>query len=365
MRARARACVRAHTHQLACSSRCARARVRVFANVRVRRDAMRVSRRRGSQAPPSTRHPHVAHCRTLRCCTLRGCAQVLEIAIRASQSGAWHVRCSVLPFVQVSAQHRIAAFANLRHGNAPRATTVVEAAAMHEHTMQCATHLRCAVLQFCASPVSDSPAHMRVRARTRARTRARALACARACARSHARARTDACVRSIGADLPPPVRARRAYDEARCAALRCSNRRAIRRNAARRIATRYAVGSVPLDALTKKRARHCCHYAHRCHICIGTGAHRCHICTATRLPLPHLHGPEYTAAASAPGLGSPLPHLHRDWARPRRICTGIGLAPATSGAHRCHILHRDRAAHLFDAVLVGQRWQSSAPVLRS
>ena len=27
---------------------------------------------------------------------------------------------------------------------------------------------------------------------------------------------------------------------------------------------------------------------------------------------------------SAPGLGSPLPHLHRDWARPSHICTGSG-----------------------------------------
>ncbi len=43
-------------------------------------------------------------------------------------------------------------------------------------------------------------------------------------------------------------------------------------------------------------------------------------------------------ATSAPGLGSPLPHLHRDraplphlhrdWARPCHICTGTGLAPA-------------------------------------
>jgi hypothetical protein len=29
-------------------------------------------------------------------------------------------------------------------------------------------------------------------------------------------------------------------------------------------------------------------------------------------------------------LGSPLPHLHRDWARPYHVCTGTGLAPATS-----------------------------------
>ncbi len=56
-------------------------------------------------------------------------------------------------------------------------------------------------------------------------------------------------------------------------------------------------------------------------------------------------------AGAAPGLGSPVPHLHRDRARPCHICTGIGLARATSdsgmgspvphlhldGAHPCHI----------------------------
>jgi hypothetical protein len=51
-----------------------------------------------------------------------------------------------------------------------------------------------------------------------------------------------------------------------------------------------------------------------------------------------LRGPigcKVTTAATAPatsalGLGSPLPHLHWDWARPCHICTGTGLAPATS-----------------------------------
>jgi hypothetical protein len=33
---------------------------------------------------------------------------------------------------------------------------------------------------------------------------------------------------------------------------------------------------------------------------------------------------------SAPGLGPPLPHLHRDWAHPCHICTGTGFTPATS-----------------------------------
>jgi hypothetical protein len=81
-------------------------------------------------------------------------------------------------------------------------------------------------------------------------------------------------------------------------------------------------------------------------------AHRCHIGTGTGL----------SAATSAPGLGSPLPHLHRDWAHPPphlhrdwahrcHIGTGTRLTAATSApglgsplphlhrdqAHRCHI----------------------------
>ena len=38
----------------------------------------------------------------------------------------------------------------------------------------------------------------------------------------------------------------------------------------------------------------------------------CHICTETGL----------APATSAPGVGPPLPHLHRDWAHPCHICTG-------------------------------------------
>ena len=44
------------------------------------------------------------------------------------------------------------------------------------------------------------------------------------------------------------------------------------------------------------------------------------ICTRTAL----------TPATSAPGLDSPLPHLHRDCSHPCHICTGTGLTPATS-----------------------------------
>ena len=59
--------------------------------------------------------------------------------------------------------------------------------------------------------------------------------------------------------------------------------------------------------------------------------------------MPHLHtGTGLTPATSAPGPGSPLPHLplrltfpfpiyppllhlHRDWAHPSPICAGIGF----------------------------------------
>jgi len=37
-----------------------------------------------------------------------------------------------------------------------------------------------------------------------------------------------------------------------------------------------------------------------------------------------------TPATSAPRLGSPCPHLYRDWAHPAHICTGTGLTPPTS-----------------------------------
>ena len=77
--------------------------------------------------------------------------------------------------------------------------------------------------------------------------------------------------------------------------------------------------------------------------------------TLTAVPLAFSED-RHTAATSAPGLGSPLPHvrglgsplphLHRDWAHPCHICTGAGLTPATSapglGSHWPH-LHQDWA----------------------
>ena len=54
---------------------------------------------------------------------------------------------------------------------------------------------------------------------------------------------------------------------------------------------------------------HICDWAHRCRMRYATGLTR--ICTGARP----------TSPTSAPGLGSPLPHLHQDWAH---ICSGTG-----------------------------------------
>ncbi len=61
-------------------------------------------------------------------------------------------------------------------------------------------------------------------------------------------------------------------------------------------------------------------------------AHPCHICTGTGL----------APATSAPRLGAPLPHLRRDWARPCHICAGTGLAAAAANrlAQEARVLHR-------------------------
>ncbi len=76
---------------------------------------------------------------------------------------------------------------------------------------------------------------------------------------------------------------------------------------------------------------------------------RRHICAGT--------GP--AAAASAPGPGSPLPHLRWDRARSCHICAGTGLAAATSapgpGSPLPH-LRRDRAQLLAAALPPASTW---------
>ena len=77
------------------------------------------------------------------------------------------------------------------------------------------------------------------------------------------------------------------------------------------------------------------------HICAGTWLTPATSVPRQGSPLPHLHrdwarpchisaGTRLATATSAPGLGSPLPHRHRDWAHPCHICAG-------TGARRCHI----------------------------
>jgi hypothetical protein len=50
--------------------------------------------------------------------------------------------------------------------------------------------------------------------------------------------------------------------------------------------------------------------------------------TPTSAPGPGLALWTSHPATSAPELGPPRPHLHRDWAHPVHICAGTGLAPA-------------------------------------
>ena len=98
---------------------------------------------------------------------------------------------------------------------------------------------------------------------------------------------------------------------------------------ARQLATRHAGCSV---VAARRRHRRRGDWAHRCHICTGTGPIARTVCTGT--------GP--TSATSALGLGpSPSPHLHRDWAHPCHICTGTArrcVAIAARDRHtRCRV----------------------------
>ena len=79
--------------------------------------------------------------------------------------------------------------------------------------------------------------------------------------------------------------------------------------------------------------------------------HPCHICTGTGL----------TPATSAPGLGSPMPRLHRDWAQRCHICTGTGPhLPRLLGSPLPR-LHRDWPTAATSAPGLGLRAARSAP----
>ena len=75
-------------------------------------------------------------------------------------------------------------------------------------------------------------------------------------------------------------------------------------------------------------------------------------------------------ATAAPGLRSPPPHLHRDWAHPCHSCTGTGLTPATSAqcTHRslsqpCHICLDNWFAAAPSRIGTGLAAATSAPGL--
>jgi hypothetical protein len=59
----------------------------------------------------------------------------------------------------------------------------------------------------------------------------------------------------------------------------------------------------------------------------GLGSHLPHLHRDWPTPPTSAPGLGPTPATSAPGLGSPIPRLHWDWAHPCRICTGTRLTP--------------------------------------
>ena len=75
---------------------------------------------------------------------------------------------------------------------------------------------------------------------------------------------------------------------------------------------------------------------------------RWHICEGVWLLALRRRIVARAAATSALGLGSPLPHLRRDWAHPCHICAGTGPTPATSAPGL-------RAADVNEAAFDGHR----------
>jgi hypothetical protein len=102
--------------------------------------------------------------------------------------------------------------------------------------------------------------------------------------------------------------------------------------------------------------------------CTVRRANQSHICTGTG-PTPPTSAPglRLAAATSAPGPGSPLPHLHRHrGSHPCHICTGAGLTAATSaqgpGSPLPH-LRRDRTLDRLDRALFSGGAVRSADVV--
>jgi hypothetical protein len=139
--------------------------------------------------------------------------------------------------------------------------------------------------------------------------------------------------------------------------------------------------------------------AHPSHICTGTGLVLCHICAWTwpsppptsasglgsRLAtsdqdwaptLPHMHrsglpscricaGLGLTPPTSAPGLGSPRPHLRRDWAHPRPKLRGDWAHPSQICAGtRCSLAEAAERAAAEAEVVASGLGSHDAPMLR-
>ena len=164
------------------------------------------------------------------------------------------------------------------------------------------------------------------------------------CARAHVRARLhDGCTRLLRVPLLPILRAHACL--AALTALRLPRMRRAQarpRPAAQRRCVHASVvlcAALPELSVLRAVARHCGVPVLQCMRDVQEAArragsaagHRCRICTGTVLtaatsapgrgsPLPHLHR----------DCGSPLPHLHRDCAHPCHVCIGTGLTPTTS-----------------------------------
>ncbi len=87
------------------------------------------------------------------------------------------------------------------------------------------------------------------------------------------------------------------------------------------------MAQMPLQRMRPRSVESSAQSCARDQLCAATMARElaCHVCAGTGL----------TAATSAPGLASLLPHLRRDWPHCCHICAGTGLTAATSARKFC------------------------------
>ena len=120
---------------------------------------------------------------------------------------------------------------------------------------------------------------------------------------------------------------------------RCAGGAGDQRRVRRRAAARYPVQHGMVSVTMQHKKYRCCAQRATCSTLCSMECAWFTTCAAVALGSP-------TLPPTAPGPGSPLPHPHRDRARPSHILTGTGLAPPTSlpgpGSPLSH-LHRGRA----------------------